>query len=108
NAPGTRGQAGPVHVVVAYDMRWDLSAVALTLWLRRYIGRLPDGVIFWIWALHYAVGRFFLGFLRIGDPTYAFSLRQDQTIALLVFAAAATMLVRLTTRRRAETRSFAG
>jgi prolipoprotein diacylglyceryl transferase len=105
--PDTLGQPGPVHLVVAYDMIWDLSAVALTLWLRRYIGRWPDGVIFWIWALHYAVGRFFLGFLRIGDPTYAFGLRQDQTIALLVFAAAITVLFRLTTRSRAQTRTFA-
>jgi len=105
--PDTLGQPGPVHLVVAYDMVWDLSAVALTLWLRRYIGRWPDGVIFWIWALHYAVGRVFLGFLRIGDPTYAFGLRQDQTIGVLVFAAAVTMLFRLLTRPRAQARSFA-
>ena len=105
--PDTLGQPGPVHLVVAYDMLWDLSAVALTLWLRRFIGRWPDGVIFWIWALHYAVGRFFLGFLRIGDPTYAFGLRQDQTIGLLVFAASVTVLFRLTTRWRAQTRTFA-
>ena len=65
------------------------------------------GTIFWIWALHYAVGRFLLGFLRIGDPTYAFNLRQDQTIAVLVFAAAVTMLFRLMTRTRAQTRTFA-
>ena len=64
-------------------------------------------MIFWIWALHYAVGRFFLGFLRIGDPTYAFGLRQDQTIGLLVFAAAVTMLFRLLTHPRAQARSFA-
>ena len=105
--PDTLGQPGPVHLVVAYDMVWDLSAVALTLWLRRYIGRWPDGVIFWIWALHYAVGRFFLGFLRIGDPIYAFGLRQDQTIGVLVFAAAVTMLFRLLTRPRVQARSFA-
>ena len=105
--PDTLGQAGPVHLVVAYDMLWDLSAVALTLWLRRFIGRWPDGTIFWIWALHYAIGRFLLGFLRIGDPTYAFGLRQDQTIALLVGAAAVTMLVRFATQSRARSRSFA-
>jgi hypothetical protein len=53
------------------------------------------------------VGRFFLGFLRIGDPIYAFGLRQDQTIGVLVFAAAVTMLFRLLTRPRAQARSFA-
>ena len=105
--PDTLGQPGPVHLVVAYDMLWDLSAVALTLWLRRFVGRWPDGLIFWVWAIHYAVGRFFLGFLRIGDPTYAFGLRQDQTIALLVFAAAVPVLLRLTTRPRAQARTLA-
>src|SRR2546430_1228899 len=105
--PASLGRPGQVRPVVAYGMFWDLSAVAMTLWLCRFIGRRPDGVIFWIWALHYAVGRFFLGFLRIGDPTYAFGLRQDQTIGLLVFAASVTVLFRLTTRWRAQTRTFA-
>ena len=99
--PDTLGQLGPVHLVVAYDMAWDLVGVALTLWLRRAAaGRWPDGAVFWVWALWYAVGRFFLGFLRVGDPTYAFGLREDQTIAVLVFAAAITVLARLLTRAR--------
>ena len=56
---------------------------------------------------HFVFGGFVLGFLRIGDPTYAFGLRQDQTIAVLVFAAAVTVLFRLTTRSRTQTRTFA-
>jgi prolipoprotein diacylglyceryltransferase len=71
------------------------------------VGRWPDGLIFWIWAIHYAVGRFFLGFLRIGDPSYAFGLRQDQVIAILVLAAAVPMIVRLTARSRMQARIFA-
>ncbi|MGH2472234.1 MAG: prolipoprotein diacylglyceryl transferase [Candidatus Limnocylindria bacterium] len=102
-----RFSADPVHLVVAYDMAWNLFGVALTLWLRRFIGRWPDGLIFWIWAIHYAIGRFFLGFMRIGDPSYAFSLRQDQVIGLLVAAAAVPMIVRLTSRGRTHSRSFA-
>jgi len=105
--PDTLGQPGPVHLVVAYDMVWNLLAVALTLWLRRFIGRWPDGLIFWIWALQYAIGRFFLGFLRIDDPSYAFHLRQDQVIGVLVAALAVPMIVRLTSRGRAHSRSFA-
>jgi phosphatidylglycerol:prolipoprotein diacylglycerol transferase len=105
--PDTLGQLGPVHLVVAYDLVWNLLGVALTLWLRRFIGRWPDGLIFWIWAVQYAIGRFFLGFLRIDDPKYAFGLRQDQVIGLLVLAAAVPMIVRLTARGRAQTRSFA-
>ena len=99
--PDTLGQAGPVHLVVAYDMAWDLLGAALVLWLRRATaGRWPEGLIFWLWLAYYAVGRFALGFLRVGDPTYAFGLRQDQTIAMLAFAAAVPMVVRLGSRIR--------
>ena len=96
--PDTLGQPGPVHLVVAYDMVWNLIGVAGALALR---GRgLPDGLIFWLAAAWYAIGRFSLGFLRTVDPTYAFGLREDQIIGLLVLAAAIPMIVRLTVFRR--------
>jgi len=64
---------------------------------------LPDGLIFWSWMGWYAVGRFALGFLRIGEPNYAFGLREDQAIGVLVLAAAIPMLIRLWPRgARAE------
>ena len=66
--------------------------------------RLPLGFMFDISVIGIAVGE---AIGRIGDPTYAFGLRQDQTIGLLVFAAAVTVLLRLTTRWRAQTRTFA-
>ncbi|HZP97827.1 MAG TPA: prolipoprotein diacylglyceryl transferase family protein [Candidatus Limnocylindria bacterium] len=82
----------PVHLVVGYDMAWNAAAVAWTLALR---GRgLPDGLIFWLWLAWYGLGRFLLGFLRVGDPSYAFGLREDQAIAVLVIAAAIPMIVR--------------
>ena len=61
--------------------------------------------IFWIWAAQYAIGRLVLGFLRANpqfEPTYAFGLRQDQLIGLLVIAAAIPMLVRLGMRSWAK------
>jgi phosphatidylglycerol:prolipoprotein diacylglycerol transferase len=82
--PATLGQPGPVHLVVGYDMVWDLLGVALVLvLLRTALGGSPRGRIFWIWVLWYAVGRFALGFLRVGDPTPIFGLRQDQQVAVL-------------------------
>lgn len=91
--PDTLGQAGPVHLVVAYDLAWNLVSVVGALALR---GRgLPAGVIFWLAAAWYAVGRIMLGFLRINDPTYVFSLREDQIIGIFVLAAAIPMLFRL-------------
>ncbi len=96
-----RYSAGPVHLVVAYDMAWNIVGVIAGLALRGR--RLPDGLIFWLYALWYAVGRFLLGYLRVGDPKYAFHLREDQVLALLVLAAAIPMIVRLWPRaRRAE------
>jgi len=83
----------PVHLVVAYDMAWNVLAVIWTLALR---GRgLPNGLIFWLWLAWYAVGRFALGYLRTGDPNYAFNLREDQAIGVLVLCAAIPMIVRL-------------
>jgi phosphatidylglycerol:prolipoprotein diacylglycerol transferase len=83
----------PVHLVVGYDMAWNVLGVVWTLLLR---GRgLPNGLIFWLWMAWYAVGRFFLGYLRVGDPNYAFALREDQVTAFFVLAAAIPMIVRL-------------
>ncbi len=100
--PATLGQAGPVHLVVGYEMVWDLLGVGLALLLRRPLAarareasagseqaRAPEGRIFWIWMIWYAVGRLAFGYLRIGDPTPIAGLRQDQLIAV------ATLLVAL-------------
>jgi phosphatidylglycerol---prolipoprotein diacylglyceryl transferase len=95
--PDTLGQPGPVHLVVGYDMVWNLVSVAGSLALR---GRsLPDGLIFWLAAAWYALGRFLLGFLRINDPTYVFGMREDQLIGIFVLAAAIPMIIRLANRR---------
>jgi prolipoprotein diacylglyceryltransferase len=82
-----------VHLVVAYDMAWNVLAVVWLLLLR---GRgLPNGLLFWLWMAWYAIGRFFLGYLRVGDPNYAFALREDQVIGFFVLAGAIPMIVRL-------------
>jgi phosphatidylglycerol:prolipoprotein diacylglycerol transferase len=103
DGPGYLGQPGPVHLVVGYDLVWNLLGVAGSLALR---GRgLPDGVIFWLAAAWYGVGRLLLGFLRINDPTYVFGLREDQLIAIFVLAAAIPMIVRLAAFGRAPQRA---
>jgi phosphatidylglycerol:prolipoprotein diacylglycerol transferase len=97
--PDTLGQPGPVHLVVGYDLLWNLVSVVGALALR---GRgLPDGLIFWLAAAWYAVGRLALGFLRIADPTYALGLREDQVIAIVVLAVAIPMILRLVLSGRA-------
>lgn len=93
-----RYAAGPVHLAVGYDMVWNLISV---WWLLALRGRgLPDGLLFWLWLAWYAIGRIGLGVLRVGEPTYAFGLREDQAIGVLVLAAAVPMIVRLWPRAR--------
>ncbi len=99
--PDTLGQTDVVHPAVLYDMLWVLAGVALALWLRRrFAGRPPEGRIFWLFALWYAVGRFAEGFIRVGEPNGPFGLRQDQAVAVLVIAAAVPVLVALAGRAR--------
>ncbi len=74
---------GPVHLVVLYDMIWDLLGVVMVVLLRRaFAGRAPEGRVFWIWAVWYGLGRLGLGFLRVGDPYPVDRLRQDQLFAI--------------------------
>ena len=79
---------------MAYDLVWNAIAVVWSLLLRP-LGLSP-GLIFWLYAAWYAVGRFAMGFLRVGEPTYAFDLREDQVVGIFVLAAAIPMIVRLT------------
>ena len=101
--PATLGQPGPVHLAVGYDMIWTSAAVVWSLLLRDR--GLPDGFIFWLWMAWYAVGRIALGFIRVGEPNYAFGLREDQAIGILVLAAAIPMIVRLWRRGAPERRA---
>jgi phosphatidylglycerol:prolipoprotein diacylglycerol transferase len=82
---------GPVHLPVAYEMVWDLAGVGLVLLLRRVLGA-PEGRIFWIWLITYAIGRLWFGYMRVGDPTPILGLRQDQLIALTVLVAGSVAL----------------
>ena len=94
--PESPGQPGPVHPVVAYEMIWDLLGVGLAVLLRRPRAcRAPEGRIFWMWLVWYAVGRLAFGFLRIGDPTPILVLRQDQLIAVLALLVALPALALL-------------
>ena len=92
--PSTLGQPGPVHLAVAYDMAWTSLGVALVLLLMRTaLARAPQGRIFWTWVLWYTLGRFMLGFLRVGDPTPILGLRQDQLVAVIAATVALPALV---------------
>jgi phosphatidylglycerol---prolipoprotein diacylglyceryl transferase len=93
-APGDpRFAEGPVHLVVLYDMVWNLVGVGLALLVRRRLaGRVPEGRVFWLWIVWYGIGRLLLGFLRVADPHPVSALRQDQLVSLIAILVAIPVL----------------
>ena len=94
--PNTLGQLGlAVHPEVAYELLMLLAIVAIqvALWRMRRFRDLAPGVEFAAGLLVYAVGRFFLSYLRI-NPTYIFGLRGAQLLGILAAVIAAVVLVR--------------
>jgi phosphatidylglycerol---prolipoprotein diacylglyceryl transferase len=88
--PDTLGQPGKiVHPEVAYEMILCLGLLALLLpFHQRLKTKLPDGVLGLTYLGLYALGRFFLSFLRT-DPSIFVGLRQAQLASALmvIFAA---------------------
>lgn len=80
----------PTHPTVVYEMLWDMAMFGL-IWRLR--GRIrPDGMIFVLFLALYAVGRFFLSFLRL-DKEWALGLNQAQLISIVILAITVPLLV---------------
>jgi phosphatidylglycerol:prolipoprotein diacylglycerol transferase len=94
--PNTLGQRGvAVHPEVAYEMLMLLAIVAaqVVLWRLPRLRGLAPGAEFAAGLLAYAVGRFFLSYLRI-NPTYVFGLREAQLLGIAAAVIAGAVLVR--------------
>jgi len=103
--PSTLGEPGKVvHPEVAYEMVLCLAILAALLpFHQRLKAILPDGVLGLIYFGVYAIGRFFLSYLRL-DPAVFLGLRQAQLAsALMVVIAliAIPILLRLASRAAA-------
>jgi phosphatidylglycerol:prolipoprotein diacylglycerol transferase len=98
---------GPVHLVVAYEMVWNLVGVALAVLLRRPLANAPEGRIFWLWMIWYAVARLWFGTMRIGDPIAQAGLRQDQLVGVLTLVVAIPALALLWSGRTVPLPAFA-
>jgi phosphatidylglycerol---prolipoprotein diacylglyceryl transferase len=84
----TLGQPGSVvHPEVAYEMILCLGLVLLLLpFYRRLKARFPDGVL-GLWFLGvYAVGRFFLSYLRADQVEYGLRQAQWASLAMVLLA----------------------
>ena len=84
------GVGASVHPVIAYEMVWNLLALAV-IWRLR--GRLkPDGMLFALYLALYSVGRFAITFAR-EDRVWALGLQEAQYIAILVVLITVPLLV---------------
>ena len=97
----TLGQPGSVvHPEVAYEMILCLGLVLLLLpFYARLKARFPDGVIGLVFLALYAVGRFFLSYLRADQIEYG--LRQAQWASLVMVVLAIGFSLYLLRRRAA-------
>ena len=84
------GVGVPVQPVIAYEMLWNLGALFIIWKLRDRIK--PDGMLFALYLALYAVGRFFVTFLR-QDKNWTLGLQEAHFIALLVLAITIPLLV---------------
>ena len=71
------------HPAVAYEIIWDMVVLAV-IWKLR--GRLrPHGMLFALYGMLYALGRFFLQFLRLEKEWFA-GLQEAHIVSLIVLA----------------------
>jgi len=88
------------HPYPIYEVLLNL-AILVIIWRTWGWGR-PDGMVFLTYASLYAVGRFFLTFVR-DDPIIVLGLREAHLISLAWLAVALPLMIYLS-RRRQQTR----
>ncbi|MBI2848668.1 MAG: prolipoprotein diacylglyceryl transferase [Chloroflexi bacterium] len=102
--PNTLGERGVVaHPAVVYEMVWDIIVLGLLLAVGRRLK--VKGSLFLLYAILYAIGRYFISFFRV-DTLIGFGLvglRQAQVIAVLVIVVTLPLLVYLNRPRKAIT-----
>ncbi len=87
------------HPTFLYESLWSLIGVGLLLWLDHRWGRprptgrrwLQPGDLFFVYAIYYSLGRFWIESLRI-DSLYIGPLRTAQIISLVFMLAGAIVL----------------
>jgi phosphatidylglycerol---prolipoprotein diacylglyceryl transferase len=98
--PLTLGEPGrAVHPEVAYELIWNLVVFAAAmLTYDRFKRRVPVGVVGLTWLSVYAIGRFFLSFLR--TDSLVFGLRQAQWAGLAMVVASIVLVAIWTMQAR--------
>ena len=81
---------GRSHPAVGYEMIWDFIVLAM-IWPMRNRLR-PDGMVFALYLGLYAIGRFFISFVR-NDKGWLFNLDLAQLVSLAVLSIVAFLLI---------------
>ena len=83
------------HPAVVYEMILDLAVLAVVWQLRKRLR--PPGMLFAMYLGLYSAGRFFISFLRAGDPPmdkiWAIGLTEAHVVAIVVLAITIPLLV---------------
>ncbi len=83
------------HPAIVYEMIWDMVVLAI-IWPMRDRLR-PHGMVFTLFLCLYALGSFFIRFLRTGplpmDQEWAIGLNEAQFISLVILAVTIPMLM---------------
>ncbi|MEA2642255.1 MAG: phosphatidylglycerol---prolipoprotein diacylglyceryl transferase [Chloroflexota bacterium] len=90
----------PRHPTQVYEGLFDLALFGLLWFLRKRIR--VDGVLFWIYASLYSLGRFWISFLRL-DADFLFGLKEAQVISLVTFMVGAPLIFYLLGRHQRQT-----
>jgi phosphatidylglycerol:prolipoprotein diacylglycerol transferase len=98
--PFTLGEPGkPVHPEVAYELIWNLIVFFVAmLTYDRFKRRVPLGVVGLTWLSVYAMGRFFLSFLR--TDSLVLGLRQAQWAGLAMVVISIILVAIWTSKAR--------
>jgi phosphatidylglycerol:prolipoprotein diacylglycerol transferase len=79
----------PMHPAIVYEMIWDIAILGILLLFRNRIA--PAGMSFVALLGFYAIGRFFISFLR-DDRVWFLGLQESQVICLLVLIVTVPLL----------------
>jgi len=81
------------HPTFFYEFIWNLLNMTLLLWVsRRFKDRLKSGDVFFIYMIVYAIGRFFLEFIRIVNSPIA-GINSNQALMAIVFTASIIVFI---------------
>ena len=91
NRPARYLDAETFHPTFLYEMLWNIGIIVLLLWLERH-RKLRRGVLFGLYTVLYAVGRFLLELIRTDSPSRYWGLSRNGWYSLLVILAGAGLL----------------